>query len=501
MAKMGGAESIFGGNGQGSFLSRMGFGGGIQNPQQLEMMQAILAGANRGAAASGSPIMMGLTPLLSAMIGAGAVNDANNAQQSRDDAAMRQLVDVMQGTPQRANDGGPQPARAGASGGMGLDEVAGTARTPASSVPPGVDLALGPNRPNPPSAQLMQMLSAAAQEALGQGARVEIYSGQENAGRQYGSNRHRTGLAADVRVFAPDGQQITLEDPRAERFATTAARMGARGIGAGSEYMGNAFHIDMVPHSEYGPNQGPVWGDWATQRRAQLVGAMGQGDGVAATPLAQPGAAAAPARATGYRATAQGLIDQALNPTQAQPRQASPDAVRALLGVMSGQNVSDPLQRLAGNLLQQELRGASDAMSPQDQLRMAQQLISIDNAMNPQAGDRQTHQDAAGYWRFVDSGERVFPDAVAPPRSAPSGQERQENAALARLSQMVDDTIISRGLPDGEEGRQQAYQIIAQDPIGKRLIEIARVTIGAAPPAQTPPATGQVSNLDPLGIR
>lgn len=132
----------------------------------------------------------------------------------------------------------------------------------------------GKERPNKPDAGLQSILSRAATTALGDGARVVIYSGQENPGHQHGSNRHKTGLAADVRVYTPDGQLLRLNDPRAEAFATTAASLGARGIGAGAGYMGDAFHIDTVPHEDYTAGQGPVWGEWAKQRRGELLAAM-----------------------------------------------------------------------------------------------------------------------------------------------------------------------------------------------------------------------------------
>lgn len=134
----------------------------------------------------------------------------------------------------------------------------------------------GKRRPNPPAQSLQNVLGHAARAALGEGARVVIYSGQESEGDQHGSNRHKTGLAADVRVYDGSGKLLSLGDPRAKAFMVAAARLGARGIGAGSEYMGDAFHIDMVPHEDYSENQGPVWGSASKAIRADILAAMSE---------------------------------------------------------------------------------------------------------------------------------------------------------------------------------------------------------------------------------
>lgn len=132
----------------------------------------------------------------------------------------------------------------------------------------------GKARPNPPAAKLQNALGKAAENVFGAGARVVIYSGKEDAGNQHGSNRHKTGLAADVRVYDADGNQVRLSDARAKDFALEAARQGAQGIGAGTEYMGDAFHVDMVPHSNYTAGQGPVWGSFGKAMQGELVAAM-----------------------------------------------------------------------------------------------------------------------------------------------------------------------------------------------------------------------------------
>ena len=129
----------------------------------------------------------------------------------------------------------------------------------------------GKKRPNKPKAALLQTLDVAASSAFGPGAKVVVYSGQENEGGQHGSNRHKTGLAADIRVYRPDGSLVKLNDKDAGTFAMAAAKAGAVGIGAGSEYMGDAFHIDMFPKEKYSKGQGHVWGSFAKTYQDQLL--------------------------------------------------------------------------------------------------------------------------------------------------------------------------------------------------------------------------------------
>ena len=141
-----------------------------------------------------------------------------------------------------------------------------------------VEYAMGPKRPDPPGFEIMDAIHRAAITTLGQGAKIRVTSGQEGDLPQHGSNRHKTGLAADFQVYRPDGTLVNIGDPDALNFASKAAQFGVRGIGAGTEYMGaSTFHFDMMPHADYSPDQGPVWGSWAQDNRQALLAAMGIG--------------------------------------------------------------------------------------------------------------------------------------------------------------------------------------------------------------------------------
>lgn len=122
-----------------------------------------------------------------------------------------------------------------------------------------VDYAMGPARPNKPSDKVVGVIGKAVESVLGAGARVVVTSGQENAGHQHGSNRHGTGLAADVAIYTADGRQLTVSDPEYKAIAKAAAGLGALGIGFGSNYMGGKhMHIDLVPA---GAGQANQWED------------------------------------------------------------------------------------------------------------------------------------------------------------------------------------------------------------------------------------------------
>ena len=128
-----------------------------------------------------------------------------------------------------------------------------------------IEYAMGPKRPHKPNEGVTNALRQAAVSVLGDGATVRITSGKG----QHGSPRHREGHAADVQFIDPNGQMITLDDPRARSIADSAAKFGITGLGAGKEYMGGStFHMDMFPLDQYTPKMGQRWGSWAKGGKA-----------------------------------------------------------------------------------------------------------------------------------------------------------------------------------------------------------------------------------------
>jgi hypothetical protein len=128
----------------------------------------------------------------------------------------------------------------------------------------------GKQRPNKPSAQLLDAIQGAVTKALGPGYSVNVYSGQENPGHRHGSNRHGTGLAADVHIIGPDGKTLNARENRDQMLAVAAAfkELGGMGVGLGTDYMGGTgIHLDMV---EPGPGQDNAWGNIGNAKQSWL---------------------------------------------------------------------------------------------------------------------------------------------------------------------------------------------------------------------------------------
>lgn len=133
-----------------------------------------------------------------------------------------------------------------------------------------VGFSLGPNRPNKPSQDVVDTVRSAVRDTLGPGYSVSVTSGQEDDGKQYGSNRHKTGLAVDVQIADPTGRVMNaVEDQNALMdVAQAAAAKGIKGIGFGTGYMGGvAMHLDKVTP---GTGQANQWGNIAKANASVL---------------------------------------------------------------------------------------------------------------------------------------------------------------------------------------------------------------------------------------
>ncbi len=129
---------------------------------------------------------------------------------------------------------------------------------------------MGPNRPNKPSQDVVDTVRSAVRDTLGPGYSVSVTSGQEDPGEQYGSNRHKTGLAVDVQIADPTGRVMNaVEDQKALMdVAQAAAAKGIKGIGFGTGYMGGvAMHLDKFTP---GTGQANQWGNIAKANASLL---------------------------------------------------------------------------------------------------------------------------------------------------------------------------------------------------------------------------------------
>lgn len=135
-----------------------------------------------------------------------------------------------------------------------------------------IEFAMGPARPNAPDQPVLDVIGWSVEQVLGKGAKVRVTSGQEGNRPQHGSNRHKTGNAADIQVIDPQGNVVTANDPRMKEIARAAAANGALGIGFGQEYMGgDHMHIDLVPP---GTGQAHTWASGGEAMRAELSAIM-----------------------------------------------------------------------------------------------------------------------------------------------------------------------------------------------------------------------------------
>lgn len=158
-----------------------------------------------------------------------------------------------------------------------------------------MDFDMGPARPLAPNQPVLDVITAAVEDTLGPGARVVVTSGQEGDLPQHGSNRHKTGDAADIAIYDRDGNQITMEThPDLMReVARNAARRGAKGIGLGADYMGGShIHIDLV---DPGPGQSNAWGSEGAAMRDELATLQGAAPGAETVALPEWPAPAADA--------------------------------------------------------------------------------------------------------------------------------------------------------------------------------------------------------------
>lgn len=141
---------------------------------------------------------------------------------------------------------------------------------------PAVSFDMGPNRPNAPNRSITNLARDAVNDTVGMGPgyKMSVISGQENPGNQYGSNRHKTGLAADINVIDPTGRRLNVVQDRQKMMdlAQTLAAKGATGIGIGSNYMGaTGIHADLT---QPGPGQANTWGNLGAKYRNELTNAM-----------------------------------------------------------------------------------------------------------------------------------------------------------------------------------------------------------------------------------
>lgn len=91
-------------------------------------------------------------------------------------------------------------------------------------------------------------------KTFGPGYRAEVYSGGQNdkTGRT-GTRRHNDGGAGDMKIFGPDGKQISQADYARFGQGWLAERKGSIGL----QMKGGGIHVDKI--TKYGKGEGPYW--------------------------------------------------------------------------------------------------------------------------------------------------------------------------------------------------------------------------------------------------
>lgn len=137
--------------------------------------------------------------------------------------------------------------------GIKLPNIGGGAVDAASVVKQSQDRLAG-IRKQPITDALQQAIAEQVRMTFGEGYRAEVYSGGQAAkgtsGKRTGSTRHDLGNAADVKIYAPDGSQVTSQLDLG-RF--TQGWLAEKRGGVGTIMRGGGIHLDT--HK----NRAPWW--------------------------------------------------------------------------------------------------------------------------------------------------------------------------------------------------------------------------------------------------
>lgn len=269
----------------------------------------------------------------------------------------------------------------------------------------------GPNRPNRPSVDIVDAVRENVAKTFGPGYSVVGISGQEDPGEQYGSPRHKTGLALDFDVVDPSGRKVTDIDALNDMAAGFAYSHPEAGIGFGQGYMTDLsgqpgrMHLDL---SGYGKN----WGAANTVRNmdpalAQTIDAARQGFrptpfSNAPTPTAKPDPDTSlnPVGETLDPVEHNSILSQVGSPQASIGRQITAEnlspARMATMGFVSRTPTQKQAiaQAIAGELSQESLKGlvAGDPVAKQELANIAttienraasKMFSSLEDALNP----------------------------------------------------------------------------------------------------------------------
>ena len=148
-----------------------------------------------------------------------------------------------------------------------------TPSAPTTTDPTGVGFqaAFGPNRPNMPSDNITGAIKGAVAQTFGPGYSIKGISGTEDEGKQYGSKRHKTGLALDFDVVDPSGRKVTDQNKLSDLASNFAFANPTAQVGYGLGYMTDEkglpgrLHFDLTDLGETDPQHySSQWGSIAS---------------------------------------------------------------------------------------------------------------------------------------------------------------------------------------------------------------------------------------------
>lgn len=470
---------------------------------QHDMVSALLASGLKSSQGSGSPLLAFLTPMISGAVGARTSGLYKDAQAGRDKTATDALLAAM--------------------GGPAAPSVLPGSRNPAYSA---MAANGGPTRAaaeamNPTSMDERELLARTIQaEAGGEGLKGMTAVGAVMNNRVAAGGKYGDGIRG---VILKPGQFSAWN-------GITGYAGGQGGLDMASITPSqHAYQVaDMVLSGNipdptngathyYNPAAAnPKWGTRSGNQFNRIGNhVFGAPEGRVHTPARD----AAQRIASGDFSTMSGF---------GQKPPMSQDNMRALIGIMTDQEVSEPIRSLASSMLGDAM-GNRSGMAPGDQIDLVTSMLGLETALqDPNASGRYrpaTPEEAAQYG--AEAGQ-IGPDGrFYPSTTKTDNGEAAKNRQVNEATQTIEGALA--GLMTTGLTREEAMAEIARDPIyapqlrmlgidpadltKKRVVEESKKKTGegrglfswlfggaeAAP--STPPAAAPQAPADPLGIR
>lgn len=424
--------------GQGGILPERG------SRAQYDMVQALLKGGMQSAQASGSPLLAFLAPMAGGAVGSRTEGLYKDAQQQRDQQAIDQLLSAMGGQ------------------GGGMAPRVSTRRVPQTG--PNIDPATGLDMGR-------EVPSAGGQSSIAGGITETAAALSMDPVDLATIISYETAGTFDPAKRGPTTQWgqhkglIQFGEPQAARYGVdwndpAASQLGADGAIA-RYFIDNGWQPGMGMLDAYS---------------IVNAGAPGRYNASDANNGGAPGTVGDKVQnqMAGHREKAIRLLggDFSTYASAGQQPGMSQDNMRALIGLMTNQDVSPEIRDLASTMLGQGMQNGGP-MSPRDQISMAQSMLGLEQALMPpqsEPGFRPaTPEEAAQYGAQagqIGPDGRFYPSAgQASNSNGEAAIMRQKNEATQMINGAIAD-LAAQGF-----SREEAMQEIANDPLFRPQFE------------------------------